>query len=161
MSRRVPYPSTGVFRDATPYRIGPVMKKEIRVAKEVAEDEFNRFLDVMEIDADSSNMNDEDRQSFEQQKSRVVNAIMYGDMVINESGEPVYTPSRSENKDAITFHEPTGASLMAMDMKKKTQDVSKMFATMADFTATPVKVFAKMKIKDLNVCLAVTTLFLG
>ena len=63
--------------------------------------------------------------------------------------------------DAITFHEPTGTSLIAMDRKKKSEDIGKLYATMGDITKTHASVFSKMKMPDLKVCMAITTLFLG
>jgi hypothetical protein len=63
--------------------------------------------------------------------------------------------------DPITFYEPTGASLMAMDRKKKAEDIGKLYATMADMTKQPIKRFAGMKYRDLKVCIAITSLFLG
>jgi hypothetical protein len=107
-------------------------------------------------------MDEDDRKSFEQVHRRVVNAIMEGSLVIDEEGQPVFTPKRAgADVNAITFYEPTGASYMAMDRKKKTEDMAKMFAVMADFTQTSAGLFSKMKNADLKVCIAVTTLFLG
>lgn len=131
------------------------------VAKEVAEEEFDRFLEANDILADTENMDKEDRDSLNEQRARIVHAIEVGAMVISEDGEPVFTPRRTKDVPALTFHEPTGASLMAMDRKKKNEDVGKLYATMGDMTRTDAKTFSKMKMADLKVCIAVTTLFLG
>ena len=132
-----------------------------KVAKEVAEQEFNRFVDSMDLDVDPADMDEDDRKGFTQQKDRVIAAIQSGALVIKDSGEPVFTPQRTNDADAITFHEPTGASLMAMDRKKKTEDIGKLYAAMGDITKTHANVFSKMKMADLKVCMAITTLFLG
>lgn len=134
---------------------------DYKVAPEVAEAEFERFVEAMDLDLDTAQMDDEDRKSLEQQKSRIVSAIQKGSLVVNDIGEPVYTPIRSENADAIHFREPTGASLMAMDRKKKNEDVGKMYAIMGDITGNHANRFAKMVLSDLKVCQAVTSLFLG
>lgn len=133
---------------------------EPKISQEMAEQEFDRFLDAMDIEADPVDMDEDDKKGFDQQKRRVVAAIMSGNVVIDNDGQPIFTPKRSGG-DPITFHEPTGASLMAMDRKKKTEDVGKMYATMADMTKEPPKRFANMKYADLKVCTAITTLFLG
>lgn len=132
-----------------------------KIAKEVAEQEFNRFVESMDLDVDPADMDEDDRKGFTQQKDRVMAAIQSGALVIKDSGEPVFTPQRTNDADAITFHEPTGASLMAMDRKKKTEDIGKLYAAMGDITKTHANVFSKMKMADLKVCMAITTLFLG
>ena len=132
-----------------------------KIAKEVAEQEFNRFVESMDLDVDPADMDEDDRKGFNQQKDRVITAIQSGALVIKDSGEPVFTPQRTNDADAITFHEPTGASLMAMDRKKKTEDIGKLYAAMGDITKTHANVFSKMKMADLKVCMAITTLFLG
>lgn len=134
---------------------------ESKVALEVAEQEFSRFVELMDLDVETSGMDEEDRKSFEQQKHRILVAIQAGALIINEAGEPVYTPQRSSGTGPITFYEPTGASLMAMDRRKKGEDVSKLYAIMSDITKTHVSTFAKMRIADLKVCQAVLTFFLA
>ena len=132
-----------------------------KIAKEVAEQDFNRFIEANDLLVEHDGMEKEDRESFGEQKARIVRAIAKGHLVINEDGEPVYTPQRSEDSKPLTFHEPTGASLMAMDRKKKNEDVGKLYATMGDMTRTDAKTFSSMKMADLKVCMAVTVLFLG
>lgn len=132
-----------------------------KIAVEVADQDFYRFIEAMDIDADLDKMTLEDRESFEQQKSKVVRAICNGSLVVNDKGEPVFTPLRSENQEPITFYEPSGASYMAMDRRKKNQDVGKLFTTMGDITKTSSARFANMKNADVKVCMAITTLFLA
>lgn len=132
-----------------------------KIALEVAEQEFNRFVEAMDLDVNPSDMDEDDKKGFEQQRDRVVSAIQAGTLAISDNGEPVFTPQRSKDIDPITFHEPTGASLMAMDRKKKTEDIGKLYAAMGDMTKTHAGVFSKMKMADLKVCMAITTLFLG
>lgn len=134
--------------------------KEV-IAREVAEAEFDRFVEAMDIEASTADMDAEDKKGFLEQKDRIVKAVMSGALIVNDNGEPVYTPARTKDADALTFHEPTGASLMAMDRKKKTEDVGKLYATMGDMTKTHANTFSKMKMPDLKVCMAITTLFLG
>lgn len=136
------------------------MGKDTKVAADVAEADFNRFIDCMDLDINTDGMDDDEKKDLSLQKGRVTSAIMVGSLVINEDGEPVFTPQR-EDTDALTFHEPTGAALMAMDRKKQSEEIAKMFAAMAAITRTNSKVFSNMKMADLKICLAVTTLFLG
>ena len=132
-----------------------------KVTREVAEAEFDRFVESNDIMVSFEGMEKDDRDSFNEQKERILLAIEKGALVVNEDGEPVFTPQRTKDATALTFHEPTGASLMAMDRKKKNEDVGKLYATMGDMTRTDAKTFSNMKMADLKVCMAVTVLFLG
>jgi hypothetical protein len=132
-----------------------------KIAKEVAEVEFLRFADCMDLDIDLASMDEDDKKEFEKQKDRIISSIQNGNLVINENGEPVFTPKRSGESKPITFFEPSGATLMAMDRKKKAEDIGKMYALMGDMTKTDSSTFSKMKMGDLKICLAITTIFLG
>ena len=134
---------------------------ENKVAKEVAEQDFERFADAMDLDVDTSKMDEDDRKGFQVQKDRIVSAICSGALYVNDNGEPVFTPQRTKDAGEITFHEPDGAALMAMDRKKKTEDIGKLYATMGEMTKTSAKTFSVMKMADLKVCMAISTLFLG
>ena len=112
-----------------------------------AEQEFDRFIDCMDLDVEEAHMDAEDLTNFNKQKRRILKAITEGHLTVNENGEAVYTPQnpKSLNKDPITFHERSGASLMAMDGKKKNHDVAKTYAVMADMCKVHPKVFAGMR----------------
>jgi len=131
------------------------------IAKEVAEQEFDRFVDLMDLDVDTDGMDEDDKKSFTQQKDKLISAIQTGALVVEDTGEPVFTPQRTEGATPIKFYEPTGASLMAMDRKKKTEDIGKLYAAMGDMTKTNAGLFSKMRMPDLKICMAITTLFLG
>lgn len=131
------------------------------VAKEVAEAEFLRFVDAMDLDVEPSDMDEDDLKGFNQQKNRIISAIQSGSLVVSDKGEPIYTPQRTNDAQAITFYEATGSALMAMDRKKKTEDIGKLYAAMGEITKTHANVFSKMKMSDLKICMAITTLFLG
>lgn len=138
------------------------MTEEQKIATEVAEAEFDRFVEAMDLDVDTSKMGEDDAASFETQKRRIVAALCDGSLVINEDGEPVFTPRTVEvPKGSITFYEPTGASLMASDGKKKDDRVKAMYAVMGAMTRQHPSVFANMKRRELRVCEAVALLFLG
>lgn len=134
---------------------------DAKVGRDVAEAEFERFVESMDLDVDPAHMDGEDRASFAQLKERILRAIEHGHLVVDEKGQPVYTPRAGGAVQSITFHEPTGASFMAMDSKKKDQNVAKMYAVMADMTHLDPKVFAAMAARDLKICQALVTLFLG
>lgn len=132
------------------------------VAKEVAEQEFDRFVHCMDLDVDTSGMDAEDLTAFNKQKGRIIRAVQVGSLVFNEDGEAVYTPQhkRTKHKEPITFQERTGASLMAMDGRKKNHDVAKTYAVMADMCKVHPSVFAGMVGTDVKVCEALFALLM-
>ena len=132
-----------------------------KIDTDTAEAEFNRFLESMDLEINPDSFSKEDAESFNTQKGRIIRAIQKGSLVINEGGEPVFTPQRSSNTNPITFYEPEGSSLMAMDTKGQNAQVGKMYSVMAAMTKESVGRFSNMKVSDLNVCLGVATLFLG
>jgi hypothetical protein len=128
------------------------------VDREVAEQEFERFAEAMDLDIDESGFDDdEDRSSFNKNKKRIVRAIVKGHLVINEDGEAVYTPyhQKSKYKEPITFHERTGATLMEMDRKKKGHDVAKTYAMLTQMCKVPKGTFANLVGEDVKVCEAI------
>ena len=129
------------------------------VAREVAEEEFERMVEAMDLDVDPQGMDEEERVDFGRLKSRIVGAMVRGRLTVDQDGFPVYTPL--SGGEPVKFYEPTGATLMAQDKKKKGQDVAKMYAVMADMTQTSVQTFSKMPQRDLKVCMAVANLFLA
>lgn len=132
-----------------------------KVALEVAQVELDRFIELMDLDLDTSDLDEEDCKELEKQKKLITSAICNGSLVINDDGEPVFTPRRTTDANPITFHEPTGASLTAMDRRKRGEDIGKAFSVMGDITGQGAKTFAAMKMGDLKVCQAITALFLG
>jgi len=120
----------------------------MKLDAETAESEFGRFVDEMDLDLEESEMDAEDLGAFRKQKGRVLKALRRGSLVIEDNGEPTFTTSDGQT---ITLHERTGASLMAMDGRKKGHDVAKMYAVLADMSRKPVSTFAKMRGRDIKV----------
>lgn len=135
---------------------------EFKVDADTAEKEFNDWAEAMDLDLDTSDMDAEDLTGFTKQKKRIVKAVMRGALVFNDNGEAVYTPQRpgSQYKEPITFRERTGASIMAMDGKKKGHDAAKMYAVLADMCKVPPKTFAGMVGEDVKVCEALFALLM-
>lgn len=130
-----------------------------KIALEVAEAEFDRFVSLMEIDVDTDDMDEEEAKSFRGMKKKLMFAIQSGALTFAENGEPTYTPRRSEDQTPLTFKEPKGAAI-SVQRNKKASDASQMFAIMGDITGTHGNIFSKMVMKDLQVCTSITNLFL-
>jgi hypothetical protein len=131
------------------------------VATEVAEADFARWVSAMDLvdKLDPSQLDDEDKKSLAAAKTTLIQAMESGRLVVDEKGQFVFTPAVGQGP--ITFYEPSGATLIAMDGKKDGHSNAKMFAAMADFTKTPSATLAALKMRDLRVCQAITVLFLG
>ena len=133
---------------------------EKKVAAEVAQQEFDRFVEAMGLDVDPKGWTDEDKQSFDEAKRKILGAMESGRLVIDEEGRAVYTPALV-NTAPITFYEPTGADLMAIDQAKKGANISAAFKMLAAMTKTEHTRFAKMANRDLKICQALQALFLA
>lgn len=134
---------------------------EPAVAREVAEDELKRFLTTMDLVVDESGLGEEDRSAHEKQLRVIVDAIMTGSLIIDDDGQPVYTPTVGIDRSPITFYEPDGGALMASDQHKKGQDMKRFFAMLAAMTRQPPVRFVKLKQRDLRVVQAIGVLFLS
>lgn len=137
------------------------MAREVKVAREQAEQEFQSFLELMDIKFGDST--GEDKEDDERTKSRIIDAVMYGDLVFNDQGEPIYTPWRSASKykEPVTFHERTGEVILASDGKGKNALARQTFAMMAKLCNVEPKVFAGMAGTDIKVCEALFGLLMG
>ena len=132
-----------------------------KVVIEQAEAEFDSFVEKMDLDLSTDDMDAEDLTQFNKQKRRILQQIVKGNLTFTEEGEPVYTPHRTPNFDgSITFYEPTGAVIMMMDKKKTGHDVGKMDAIIGAMTKQNAVVFSKLTGTDYKICTAIAALFL-
>lgn len=129
---------------------------------ETALNEFERWTNSMDLDVDTSGMDEEDLTAFNKQKNKIIRSLELGSMIINDSGEAEYTPrnARSRVKDPIVFRERSGASLMAMDGKKKGYNVTKTYSVLADMCNVHPSVFSGLIGTDIKVCEAVFALLM-
>lgn len=131
-----------------------------KMSREVAEAEFDRFCEAMDLDVDLDGMDQDDRKSLDDGKRRFIRAMLNGRLVVDEQGRAVYTPVLG-NTAALTFHEHNGAALMETDKAKKNHDMKKSMFVLAGLTKTHPKRFADMKGRDLKVCQAIMGFLLG
>ncbi len=140
--------------------IAPIPPKLNKIDEQTASLEFDRFCESMDLDVDVNFMDEEDLNLFNKQKRRIVGAICNGSLVINDNGEPVYSPKNISLDAPLTFHERTGASIIAMDGKKKNSSVAQMYAVMGEMTKVHPATFAKLKGLDIKICEAIFTLLM-
>lgn len=131
----------------------------VKVAREVAEEDFNRFCDEMDVDRNLARMPEEDAKAFNDVKENLLDALQIGVLEIDSDGTAVVYPKKGDIKQ-IKFNELCGADYVAMDNKKETQSFAKMFALMGSITKLPPATFSKLKKFDAKVCLSIAKLFL-
>lgn len=131
------------------------------VAAEVAEDEFLRLCEALDVDLDG--MDAEDAESFEDIKRPIVRALRRGRLTIDEAGQPTVRLKFPIGDVAeVTFYRPTGATIMAAGDSRKKNEIEKLNLMMADITKQPSSVFAKMDyVTDGKLCQGITRLFLA
>lgn len=133
-----------------------------KVAREVCEAEFTRFLEAMDLTekCDAKQYDGDDLKSFLDTKATIISAMERGLLCVDEKGQPVYTPQLG-NSGPIVFYEPSGADLMAMDQAKKGHDIEKQNKLLAAMTKRHPGDFAKLAMRDYRVCTAIQVLFLA
>lgn len=133
------------------------------VSLEVAESEFARWSEAMDLarKLDPAGLDNDDKKSLADSKKIITDAMIFGGLVVNDDGEFVYTPKVGDDKSPITFHEPDGAAIMAVDQigKSGTHDITKMVAILAVMTKQSRPRFARLKNRDWTVCQAIFSLF--
>jgi len=133
-----------------------------KVAREVAEKEFERFAKAWDIDVNVEGMANADRDSFNAQKDRIVSKIMSGAATVGDKGEISYDLQHpGEGVQTLVFQVPNGAAYMAMDRHKDRESMHKLYEFLGAMTKQPPKFFANMDARDVKFCQGVAVLFLA
>lgn len=133
---------------------------ELRVAKEVAEQEFERLCASRRIDTDESGMLPKEIESLTALRNSVVKAISVGTLVVAENGYVTYTPPLPDAKP-LTFRMAKGATFMAMDPAKAKGEQHQMVAMIADMTGWSSGDISKLEAADYAFCVKLVGLFLA
>lgn len=120
-----------------------------KVALEVAQQEFERWADVFEIDIDTAGLDDEELKAFEAFKQKFIKRIQSGALSMDEDGSLEFTP-RGDDGEPLKFEEPTGAVLSAR--QKNDTDIQAARRVLATWAGVSPKRFADMKLRDFNFC---------
>lgn len=138
------------------------MSGENVMTREMAEDEFARFLEAMDLDAKVAEKADaEDTKALDRVRNIVIRAIENGSFVIGDNGEGVFTPRRGTSREPITFGEPDGGAILASDKRRDGHNTAKTYAMLAHWTGQNPDRFAKLKRSDVEFCTSVMALFFG
>src|SRR5690606_13016685 len=129
-----------------------------KIAKDVAEQEFERMCDAFRIDYSTNELGEKDLEEWTELRGKIVQVLRTGALIVGEDGKPTYTPPIGG--DSLTVHPPTGATLMALETYGQ-KNISNLVAAMAEMTRRDRSLFGKMAKPDFNVCSKLATLFLG
>lgn len=131
---------------------------QLKVAKEVAEQEFSRLCAASRIDEDESALDKDELQEWREMREPIVRDICRGKLVIDAEGRPVWT---TETGKALTFQRATAATFIALETHGKGKDVSNMMAAIADMTGTGKGELSKLMAPDFHGCSRIARLFLA
>jgi hypothetical protein len=116
-----------------------------KIAKEVAEKEFEKLCANRRIVSDLTELDDLEKSIFLSRKAKLVRLMMNGSLVLQEKGELVYTPV-TDGVTPITFHRATAAVLMEGDSAKGSVERLLLMATA--LTKSEDGRLAKLEIPD-------------
>jgi hypothetical protein len=139
-------------------------KKSTVIAREVAEESFDQFCDYWEIDTDPEGMNQEDKDGFRSEKSKIVNAIMKGRLVYNSDNTFTYTVSDKTEKikgQQLTLKRPGGRQLRQADRAKEGKHVEKSYNVLASMMDDDISLIDGLDMIDLKPLLSISSLFLA
>lgn len=139
------------------------MGKEVKIDKETAVAEFERFCEANEIDYDESAMTTEDIEAFKPLKERFIKGCMNGRVEVDGRNIQYTVSALSDNAagDVVTIKRPTGHAFVAMDNYNDKQSVHKLQGFVSAMTGKEVKYFSKIDISDWLFFRDIATLFLS
>lgn len=137
------------------------MSKTPKVAREVADAEFERLCETHRIETDTSELTEEEKKDWLELRGAIVKDIMTGSLVVAEDGAPSYSASGGATVTQFTFHAPTGATLLALETYAGGKNIANFMAAMADMARVERGEFAKLPMRDVNALMRIAKLFLS
>lgn len=137
-------------------------EKKYKVARSVAEDEFNKWVTALGLDHkfDEDFADPISLKSLKIHRNVVVRAIMYGHAAVNEKSELMFTPQYSPHKEPLVFKRPRGCDYKLMD--EKNGGTNRTLALLCSVTGQNDNVFDQMDFAyDGDFCNSVAMLFLA
>ena len=134
---------------------------EIKISEEVAEEQFDSFLDYFDIDFNDIEVED-GAEAARTMKNTLIRAIRRGALEINVEGEFSIKQKLTHpigEIDFITYTDKVARARLAMDHESPKRTQARMFAFMAALSETPVSQLIKMEGKDLSVFGRLTVIF--
>lgn len=133
-----------------------------KIAKEVAEDDFDRFCKGWFLDIREDELDEEELDGFKQQRRRLIDSIRSGHLRVDPDGKvleyDLLEPFGSYKTLKIKC--PRGDAILAFDGPKEGKNMHKLNAFMGAMCGEPYVIFGEtMHGADVKVFQAVATLF--
>lgn len=133
-----------------------------KVAREVAETEFERLCSTHRVDTDTAAMSDDEKKDWLELKGGIVKDIMRGVLIVAEDGTPTFSAmSNGGTISQFTFRAPTGATLLALETYPGGKNIANFMAAMGDMAQVDRSEFGKMAMRDVSSCMRIAKLFLS
>ena len=140
-------------------------EKTIAMSEELAENEFARWAEENDINTDTASMNDDEKNSFDGMKKKVVKSISLGQTVVNDEGNLEITLGKNNPEgykgSVLTFKAPSAQAYLGIDNFKANQNVHRMVAVMSAMTGKDISYFSKICNKDFKLFMVIATFFLA
>ncbi len=135
------------------------------VALTPEEEVFARFCDLWEIKSDVDGLDEEDRQGYQGQRERFIEAVKRKRLDVHDDGTLTYrfVKPPGDNLTQCTINFPTGAALMGFDRLKDRQVMGKVNSFIGHITKISPAILGSdhCDLRDLKVLQAIANLFLA
>ena len=130
--------------------------------RETAERDFSRFAKAWRIYDKVDEMTMKDRESFEEEKAKLIDAIIEGILTVGSDGNMVYKLIYPHGAcEQLDLKRPLAMAFFEMDKYPDDQKIKKSFAYVAAMTGQSVPWLGTLDGVDIKVPIAVAGLFLG
>jgi hypothetical protein len=130
----------------------------VKIAKDVAEKEFEKLCVSRRLETDISTFNDREKAVFQARKTDILRLMMQGTLTLDAEQNPVYTPPVKDAKP-ITFYRVTGAVLMEGD--NITGSVERLLAIATSLTKSVPGDLAKLEAPEFRAIDDITAFLIG
>jgi hypothetical protein len=133
------------------------------LSPEVAVQEFDRFVELWDIDGEVESMDEDSRDGFEDHKRRLVRGLRRGSVTIDEEGSVTIQLRwpKMESVTEVVCKPPGGDAMLSWDKYKDRQQVHKLNSFLGSMCGQNPVVFARMDARDLKTVQAIALLFLA
>jgi len=135
------------------------------IDNQTANDMFNEFCESWNIDNDIDNMNTEDKDSFEDLKSKIFTAITDGRLIFNpEKSILIYTISNDSEKEkgkVLNIRRPNGRGLRQIDRAKEGKNVERAYYLIAAMSGVDFQYVDELAYNDIKPLMGIAQLFLA
>ena len=134
-----------------------------KVDRETALKEFDRFVEIWDIDDEQAAMSTDDRSTFEAHKNRIVKEICVGNASVDEGGDVSYKLKHPRNGSSITelVFKVSRANKSVMDQYKGQQEIHKIAAYVGSLAGQAPKIIMTLDPRDQKFGEALAVLFLA